>query len=165
MTAVRFHYQGGPTALLELAGMRLLTDPTFEPPDDHPIGERLLSKTQVPALTPDALRRVDAILLPHDQHPDNLGRLGRELLFTMPTVPSTEAAAKRLGRPVHGLANWHRVQLQRADGIALEVIGVAALHGPESTDNGGPLQSASRLRKTPSLPLPARGILHAGVAR
>ena len=51
----------------------------------------------------------------------------------MPTVLSTEAAAKRLGGPVHGLANWHRVQLQRADGNTLDVIGVPALHGPEGS--------------------------------
>jgi len=36
---------------------------------------------------------VDAVPLPHDQHPDNLDRLGRELLSTLPTVLSTEAAA------------------------------------------------------------------------
>lgn len=46
MTGVRVQYLGGPTALLELAGMRLLTDPTFDPPSDYPIGERLLTKTQ-----------------------------------------------------------------------------------------------------------------------
>ena len=135
MTAVRVQYVGGPTALLELAGLRLLTDPTFDPPGDYPIGERLLTKTQGPAVTPDALGRVDAVLLSHDQHPDNLDRLGRELLFTVPTVLSTEAAAKRLGGPVHGLANWHRVQMQRADGNAHDVIGVPALHGPEGSES------------------------------
>jgi len=29
---------GGPTAVIELGGVRLLTDPTFDPPGDHPIG-------------------------------------------------------------------------------------------------------------------------------
>ena len=27
---------GGPTAILELGGLRLLTDPTFDPPGDYP---------------------------------------------------------------------------------------------------------------------------------
>ncbi len=83
--------------------VRLLTDPTFDPPGHY-------------------LGRVDAVLLSHDQHPDNLDRLGRELLTAMLTVLSTEAAAERLGGPVHGLANWHRVQLPRADGNALDLI-------------------------------------------
>ena len=29
---------GGPTALLEIGGARLLVDPTFDPPGDHPLG-------------------------------------------------------------------------------------------------------------------------------
>ena len=36
---------GGPTALIELGWVRLLTDPTFDPPGDHPIGTRVLTKT------------------------------------------------------------------------------------------------------------------------
>ena len=31
---------GGPTALIEMGGLRLLTDPTFDPPGDHPVGDR-----------------------------------------------------------------------------------------------------------------------------
>ena len=41
---------GGPTAVIELAGVRLLTDPTFGPPRDHPMGERLLTRTTGPAV-------------------------------------------------------------------------------------------------------------------
>ena len=31
MTAVRLTHVGGPTALIEIGGWRLLTDPTFDP--------------------------------------------------------------------------------------------------------------------------------------
>jgi L-ascorbate metabolism protein UlaG (beta-lactamase superfamily) len=134
LAAVRIQYLGGPTALLDLAGTRLLTDPTFDPPGEYPIGERRLAKTQGPALTPDALGRVDAVLLSHDQHPDNLDRLGRKLLAAVPRVFSTEAAAKRLGEPVRGLASWQRARLQRAGETPLDVIGVPALHGPEGSE-------------------------------
>ena len=32
MTATRITHLGGPTALIEVGGWRLLTDPTFDPP-------------------------------------------------------------------------------------------------------------------------------------
>jgi L-ascorbate metabolism protein UlaG (beta-lactamase superfamily) len=77
---------GGPTAVIELGGVRLLTDPTFDPPGDHPIGTRVLTKTSGPAVPADELGPVDAVLLSHDQHPDNLDSSGRELLRDVPLV-------------------------------------------------------------------------------
>jgi L-ascorbate metabolism protein UlaG (beta-lactamase superfamily) len=53
---------GGPTTLIELGGVRLLTDPTFDPPGDHPIGTRVLTKTSGPAVPADELGPVDAVL-------------------------------------------------------------------------------------------------------
>ena len=41
---------GGPTALIEMGGLRFLTDPTFDPPGDHPVGNRVLVKTRGPAV-------------------------------------------------------------------------------------------------------------------
>jgi hypothetical protein len=43
-------YLGGPTAILEIGGVRMLTDPTFDLPGEYPIGERVLTKTHVPAI-------------------------------------------------------------------------------------------------------------------
>jgi L-ascorbate metabolism protein UlaG (beta-lactamase superfamily) len=94
---MRVRYLGGPTAILEIGGVRLLTDPTFDPPGEYPIGERVLTKTQGPALEPGELGPVDAVLLSHDQHPDNLDRAGREYLTAVPVVLSTGAARERLG--------------------------------------------------------------------
>jgi L-ascorbate metabolism protein UlaG (beta-lactamase superfamily) len=131
---VRILYLGGPTSLLELGGLRFLTDPTFDPPGEYAIGERVLTKTHGPALSREELGNVDAVLLSHDQHPDNLDRLGRALLSEVPTVLSTEAAAERLGKPVRGLAAWQGVQLRRPDGGELDVIGVPALHGPQGSE-------------------------------
>ncbi len=51
--AVRVHYLGGPTAVLEIGGVRLITDPTFDPPGDYHVGELTLTKTLGSALTPD----------------------------------------------------------------------------------------------------------------
>jgi L-ascorbate metabolism protein UlaG (beta-lactamase superfamily) len=133
-SGVRIQYVGGPTALLELAGVRFLTDPTFDPPREYPIGERVLAKTQGSALSPDEVGQVDAVLLSHDQHPDNLDWGGREFLAALPLVFSTSAAAQRLGEPVRGLASWERAHLPRPDGSTIEVTGVPALHGPEGSE-------------------------------
>lgn len=127
-------YVGGPTAVLELGGVRLLLDPTFDPPGEYPIGERALTKTQGPALTTAELGPIDAVLLSHDQHPDNLDRLGREYLTRAPLVLSTAAAAGRLGPPTRALANWQTVELARPDAPPLQVTGVPAQHGPDGSE-------------------------------
>jgi hypothetical protein len=68
--AVPVRVFGGPTVLIEYAGLRLLTDPTFDAPGSYDLGTGLvLTKTAPSAITPDALGPVDAVLLSHDQHP------------------------------------------------------------------------------------------------
>jgi L-ascorbate metabolism protein UlaG (beta-lactamase superfamily) len=132
---MRVQYLGGPTAILEIGGVRLLIDPTFDPPGDYPIGERVLTKTEGPALEPRQIGQVDAVLLSHDQHPDNLDRAGREYLETVPVVFSTAAAQERLGEPVRALGNWEQTELRRAGGAALRLTGVPARHGPEGSEH------------------------------
>jgi L-ascorbate metabolism protein UlaG (beta-lactamase superfamily) len=132
---LRIRYLGGPTALLDIGGVRLLTDPTFDPPGEYPMGNRTLVKTAGPALPPDALGRVDAVLVSHDQHPDNLDRLGRAYLGRVPLVLSTASARERLGRAVRALANWEGVELPRPAGGVLRVTGVPAQHGPDGTEH------------------------------
>jgi L-ascorbate metabolism protein UlaG (beta-lactamase superfamily) len=125
---------GGPTALIEIGGLRLLTDPTFDPPGEYPIGARLLVKTGGPAVLPDALGPLDAVLLSHDQHPDNLDKLGRALLPRVPLVLSTGQAAARLGGNTRELPIWRSVALPRPDGGELRITGVPAQHGPDGTE-------------------------------
>jgi L-ascorbate metabolism protein UlaG (beta-lactamase superfamily) len=128
-------YVGGPTALVEVGGVRLLTDPTFDPPGDHPVGSRVLVKTAGPAVDPDGLGPVDAVLLSHDQHPDNLDTLGRAYLAGVPVVLSTASAERRLGGTVRALPAWTQAQLPRADGGVLGITGVPAQHGPDDTEH------------------------------
>lgn len=131
---VTIRYVGGPTAVVEYAGLAFLLDPTFDPPGDYPIGERVLTKTQPPAVGPDGLGPIDAVLLSHDQHPDNLDRLGREYVATAPVVLSTASAAGRLGSPVTALANWQSVALSNSDTAPIQVTGVPAQHGPDGSE-------------------------------
>lgn len=125
---------GGPTLLVELGGLRLLTDPTFDPPGSYSVGERSLVKTASPAIGLDDLGSVDAVLLSHDQHPDNLDTKGRESLARVPVVLSTPAAAARMAG-VRGLAPWEEVRLQRPDGAGLSVTATPAQHGPDGTED------------------------------
>ena len=131
---MRVQYLGGPTAILEIGGVRTLTDPTFDPPGEYPIGERVLTKTDGPALEPREIGRVDAVLLSHDQHPDNLDRAGLEYLRTAPVAFSTGAAHERLGDPVRALPNWEHAELARPGGATLRLTGVPARHGPEGSE-------------------------------
>jgi L-ascorbate metabolism protein UlaG (beta-lactamase superfamily) len=73
---------------------------------------------------------VDAVLLSHDQHPDNLDRSGRAFLATVPVTYTTQSGAARLGGTAQGLAPWTHVDLPRPDGGALRVTAVPAQHGP-----------------------------------
>lgn len=125
---------GGPTALIELGDLRLLTDPTFDPPGDYPIGDRSLTKTSGPAVDSAAIGEVDVVLLSHDQHPDNLDRRGRAYLASAPFVLSTAAARQRLGGAVRALANWEQVTVQGQGGRALRITGVPAQHGPVGSE-------------------------------
>jgi len=132
---------GGPSALIEYGGLRLLTDPTFDPPGEHPIGPRSLTKLTGPAVSEAELGRVDVVLLSHDQHPDNLDDAGRALLARVPRVITTDAAAERLGiGGAVALAPWTHLELARPDGGAVTVYGTPAVHGPVGFDaSSGPV--------------------------
>src|SRR4051812_209982 len=105
--ALRVTYVGGPTALLEWRGLRLLLDPTFDPAGTaYELPGYTLRKTQGPALEPEALGPVDAVLLSHDHHRDNLDDAGRAFLPQAGRVLTTIDGAGRLGSGAFGLAAW-----------------------------------------------------------
>ena len=84
MDALRITLVGGPTALIEVDGFRLLTDPTFDGPGEYALPHATLKKTGSPALRPEDILPVDAVLLSHDQHSDNLDHAGRAFLAQAP---------------------------------------------------------------------------------
>ncbi|MED7822174.1 MBL fold metallo-hydrolase [Streptomyces chiangmaiensis] len=127
-------YVGGPTAVIELDGVRLLTDPTFDAPGAYPIGSRSLVKTAGPALPETEIGPVDGVLLSHDQHPDNLDAAGRRYLAEAPLALSTASAHDRVGPPVQALPSWGHTELARPGGGVLRVTAVPALHGPEGSE-------------------------------
>lgn len=120
----------GPTTLVELAGTRFLVDPTFDPAQEYPIGSRSLVKTTDATWTPEQVGRVDAVLLSHDQHPDNLDHGGRVYLASVPLTLTTPLAASRLGGTAVGLGPWE----SRTVG-SVTVTAVPAQHGPDGTEH------------------------------
>ncbi len=128
-------YIGGPTALIEIAGFRLLTDPTFDPAG---VVYGNLTKTMGPVLEPESLGRVDAVLLSHDHHEDNLDHRGRESLKNAGRVLTTVDGAKRLGGNAVGLAPWESAEfgVDSVNGSTLKITATPARHGPAHMDRG-----------------------------
>jgi len=121
---------GGPTALLEIDGFRLLTDPTFDAPGAYQLPHVKLEKLTGPALAAKDIGEVDAVLLSHDQHSDNLDHSGKEFLGRAKRVLTTEAGAKRLGGKAEGFAPWEVTKVTGKNGHALTITATPARHGP-----------------------------------
>ncbi|MDF2443913.1 MAG: hypothetical protein JWR01_2116 [Subtercola sp.] len=123
---------GGPTVLIEYGGLRLLTDPTFDQPREYPGS---FEKKSAPSVGPDSLGRIDAVLLSHDEHVDNLDESGRALLADVPVTYTTRSGAIRLAGSAAGLAPWESVTLERADGGGVTITATPALHGPPGAES------------------------------
>src|SRR5579871_647755 len=121
---------GGPTLLIEIGGLRFLTDPTFDLPGDYPSGSVTLRKLTGPALAPGDIGPIDAVLLSHDQHFDNLDRAGRAFLPQAGVTLTTPVAAGRLGGNARGLAPWEKTTLTTRDKRSVTVSATPARHGP-----------------------------------
>jgi L-ascorbate metabolism protein UlaG (beta-lactamase superfamily) len=121
---------GGPTALIEIDGFRLLTDPTFDAPGAYQLPHVKLEKLVGPAVTAETIGEVDAVLLSHDQHSDNLDHSGRDFLKKAKRVLTTEAGAKRLGGKAEGFAPWEVTELTGSNGRSLTITATPARHGP-----------------------------------
>ena len=118
---------GGPTAVLEFAGVRWLTDPALSPPGEYEGG---LVKTTGPAVAADDIGTIDVVLLSHDHHSDNLDPEGRAFLPRARQVLTTGAGAERLGGNAVGLEPWSSVAVGD-----VTVTAVPAPHGPDGTDH------------------------------
>ena len=132
MSEVLITHVGGPTVLLELEGWRLLTDPTFDPAGGHyRFGWGTASdKLAGPAVAAADIGPIDAVLLSHDQHEDNLDAAGREVMVTAGTVVTTAAGARRLGGSAVGLVDYATTTLTHADRPPITVTATPCRHGP-----------------------------------
>lgn len=132
--AIVITYVGGPTTVIEVAGLRFLTDPTFDVPAAYPSGSVTLQKTEGPAIAARDIGHIDAVLLSHDQHPDNLDPAGRTLIGGLPTL-TTVAGAARLGGSALGLAPWESQEFESPQGTRIRVTATPARHGPAGIES------------------------------
>jgi L-ascorbate metabolism protein UlaG (beta-lactamase superfamily) len=123
---------GGPTALIEVDGWRILTDPTFDAPGRrYAFGWGTSSrKLAGPAIAASDIGRIDAVLLTHDHHDDNLDAAGRALLPSAGVVVTTASGARRLGGGARGLTDWQATVLEAPGRPAIDVTATPCRHGP-----------------------------------
>ena len=83
-----------------------------------------------PAIAAEEVGPIDAVLLSHDHHADNLDDAGRALLPSAGTVVTTVSGAKRLGGNALGLQPWSTTRLETAGSPTIEVTATPCRHGP-----------------------------------
>lgn len=126
---------GGPTAVLDYAGLRIVLDPTFDEPQTYRNGPVTATKLAGPAVTQQEIGPVDVVLVSHDHHVDNLDASGRRFALQAPQVFTTAAGAERLGPPATGLRPFEHAEVGE-----LRLTAVPALHGtPEIGLRNGPV--------------------------
>ncbi|HEX2682631.1 MAG TPA: MBL fold metallo-hydrolase [Ferruginibacter sp.] len=133
---VNVTYIGGPTAIFEIGGLRLITDPTLDPAGNiYHSGTLIHEKIKGPITTD--IGKIDLVLLSHDQHYDNLDNGGRLLLQTVPKTFTTLSGAERLKGTSIGLNTWQTVSVSAPDGTVINITATPARHGPAGIE---PLQ-------------------------
>ncbi|WP_327043095.1 MBL fold metallo-hydrolase [Micromonospora ureilytica] len=126
---------GGPTAVLDYAGQRVVLDPTFDDPRTYRNGPITATKYTGPSAAATDLDPVDVVLVSHEHHIDNLDISGREYARRARRVLTTTAGAPNLGPGAIGLRPFEYAEVGD-----VRVTAVPALHGsPEIGVVNGPV--------------------------
>ncbi|MGW4486456.1 MBL fold metallo-hydrolase [Amycolatopsis sp. NPDC004368] len=122
---------GGPTTVVDIAGLRIVVDPTFDEPGPH----AYLTKLDGPAVDEAGLGDVDLVLVSHAAHPDNLDVKGKAYALAAKLLVTGVNSAKLLGANAKGLEAWETMTIPRGDGAGeLTLQAVPAEHGPADGD-------------------------------
>lgn len=118
------------TMLLEIGNLRLLTDPVFDPAGGkYYFGWGTGSiKLTAPSVSVDTLGKIDAVLLSHDHHEDNLDKAGRAFLPKAKRVLTTTSGERRLRGNAEGMADWQSTILESGD-TKIKITATPAQHG------------------------------------
>ncbi len=117
MGEVKITLIGGPAALIEVGGFRLLIDPVF---DRNGGGAQNCS---------GMIGGVDALLLSHDREAGNVARASRAMLAHAAWVLTTAAGATLLGAEAEGLEPWESRELYKPDGSSIRITATPAREG------------------------------------
>ncbi|KAF4964022.1 hypothetical protein FSARC_8020 [Fusarium sarcochroum] len=130
---VNITHIGTATAVLNIDGITFLTDPFFSPagsewPTDA--SNEPLKVRDDPAVKMNELPHIDAVLLSHENHPDNLDELGRQLLDGRHVVTTQDGAKNLAPRPsVLGFADWEEKDV-RISGKSFHITATPCKHWP-----------------------------------
>lgn len=109
---------GTATAILDIDGITFLTDPFFSPAGSEWLTLEGVDPLKVhtdPALKLNQIPHIDAVLLSHENHPDNLDKLGRQLLDGRHVMTTDDGAKNLAPRPsVLGFQDWHERKVRIA---------------------------------------------------
>jgi L-ascorbate metabolism protein UlaG (beta-lactamase superfamily) len=119
--SVSMTHIGTATAIIEIDGVRFITNPMFLPagshpqpimgPDGNPTTLDLVTD-QGPALQLEELPHINCVLLSHEDHIDNLDETGRLLLNARHVLTTVDGARKLAPRPsVQGKNAWETTTL------------------------------------------------------
>ncbi|KAI9035496.1 MBL fold metallo-hydrolase [Aspergillus affinis] len=128
---------GTATAILEINGVNFLTDPFFSPAGTSwDAGRIVLKVTEDPCLRLSQLPVIDAVLLSHEDHPDNLDELGRQLLDGRRVFTTVDGAKNLAPRPaVHGMSPWEEMDILIAN-KSFKIVATPTKHVPGNECTG-----------------------------
>ena len=119
--------------LIEIGSVRILTDPVFDTGERYySFGAPFVGATRYsdPALRPEEIPELDAILLSHPHHLDNLDQGGRALFPKAREIITNTHGQRTLKGLATGLGDWGRTTIFGRDGEKITVGATPALHGP-----------------------------------
>jgi len=123
-------YLNGPTMIVEISGLKFITDPTFDPSGSKYVIGKDLTVDKLTDPQPAKLDDIDYVLLSHDQHHDNYDGKGRIFSRGVKNIFTTVEGASRLGGNAIGIATWESVTIDTPDGNKIRITSTPARHGP-----------------------------------
>jgi L-ascorbate metabolism protein UlaG (beta-lactamase superfamily) len=133
--AITVRLVGGPTALIEIGGLRLLTDPALDALGLITGGSHSPAKAGGPGTVARERGAIHAVLLSHDQHDGNPDRDHHQWLAAAPMTLTSIETAGRLRGNATALPPWYHLTLDRPDGGCVKVTGTPARYGPDTAQN------------------------------
>lgn len=122
---------GTATAIIEIDGVRLLTDPFFHPAESSFDARGThLQVHHDPALKLKDLPPIDAVLLSHEDHWDNLDEVGRQLLDARHVFTTKDGAKNLAPRPgIRGMKPWETTEVT-LQGKTFRITATPCVHVP-----------------------------------